>query len=64
MSDVVILLGAGASVESGAPVMASFLDVAEDLLRGGKAGVDKAHFDNVFKAISALKPIPAQFECL
>jgi len=44
--------------------MASFLDVAEDLLRGGKAGVDKAHFDNVFKAISALKPIPAQFECL
>ncbi|SRR6266851_2175696 len=60
MSDVVILLGAGASVESGAPLMADFLQVADDLMRGAKAGNDRQHFVKVFEAIAALKPIPAQ----
>ena len=32
MGESVFILGAGASVDSGAPLMYNFLDVAEDLL--------------------------------
>jgi hypothetical protein len=60
MAEVVFVLGAGASVESGAPVMTNFLDVAEDLLRSDQCGDDKASFEHVFKCIAALKSVHAQ----
>jgi hypothetical protein len=48
MSDVVIVLGAGASVEAGAPVMANFIDVAKDLLRSGEVNEFGGDFEHVF----------------
>ena len=60
MAEVVFILGAGASRECGAPLMANFLDVAEDLQLHGKTGDDSGHFACVFASIAALKSVQAQ----
>jgi hypothetical protein len=54
MSDTVFLFGAGASAESGAPVMANFLDVARGIVSRGAAGPAQASFTKVFQGIAAL----------
>ncbi len=48
MAEAVFILGAGASKECGAPLMANFLDVADDLRLRGEAGIDAVHFERVF----------------
>lgn len=60
MAEVVFVLGAGASAGSGAPLMANFLDVAEDLWLGEKTGNAAPHFERVFRSIAALKSVHAQ----
>lgn len=57
MSDVVFILGAGASRQCGAPLMADFLDVATDLLRGGEVKDKKEHFERVFRTIGGLQQV-------
>jgi hypothetical protein len=54
MSKTVIILGAGASVSSGAPLMKNFLDKAELLRDAGAVQESKQEFDLVFKALAAL----------
>lgn len=53
MARNVFILGAGASKEAGAPLMAEFLDVARDLLTSGELSGprDKESFQKVFDAI-------------
>lgn len=53
----VFILGAGASVGAGVPVMGNFIDVAEDLMRGADLGPDKHAFDLVFKGIRNLNRV-------
>src|SRR5690606_35564882 len=55
MGGDVYILGAGASVESGAPLMNNFLDVAEDLLRQGSFDSDADKIQLVFDLISELQ---------
>jgi len=59
MAKNVFILGAGASKESGAPLMAEFLDVARDLLTSGeiKEPKDKESFQKVFEAIQQFRII-------
>ena len=57
MSDVVFILGAGASKQAGAPLMANFLDVASDLLRSNQVNDKREHFERVFKAIGGLQAV-------
>ena len=57
MSNVVFILGAGASKECGAPVMAEFLDVARNLLATGVVGDSKEDFERVFETIGALQAV-------
>jgi len=57
MSEIVFILGAGASKEAGAPLMADFLDKARELRRSTNLGEFETDFDNVFDAISALQPV-------
>lgn len=57
MSDVVFILGAGASKKCGAPLMSDFLDVARHLLSTQKVNNKKDHFERVFKAIGALQAV-------
>lgn len=57
MSKLVFILGAGASRQCGAPLMADFLDVASDLLRSNKVEDSRAPFDRVFSAIGALQAV-------
>mgnify|MGYP003607137907 CR=1 FL=1 len=54
MADTVFILGAGASRESGAPLMNDFLDVAYRLWKQKDTGEYKDDFENVFGAIAAL----------
>lgn len=53
MAKNVFILGAGASKEAGAPLMAEFLDVARDLFTSGEVSgpQDKESFQKVFEAI-------------
>jgi hypothetical protein len=55
MNGDVYILGAGASFESGAPLMNNFLDVAEDLLRQGAFKEDQEKIELVFDLISELQ---------
>ncbi len=55
MSDVVFILGAGASKQCGVPLMADFLDVAKNLLLTDKVNDKKEQFEKVFKAVGALQ---------
>lgn len=57
MSDVVFILGAGASKQCGAPLMADFLDVASHLLRAGQVNDKKVQFEKVFRAIGAMQAV-------
>jgi hypothetical protein len=57
VSDIVFILGASASKQCGAPLMADFLDVANNLKRTGGAKDKSEHFDNVFRAIGALQAV-------
>lgn len=57
MSSVVFILGAGASKQCGAPLMANFLDVASDLLRRNLVGNSREHFDRVFSVIGQLQAV-------
>jgi hypothetical protein len=60
MSEVVFILGAGASAHTGAPLMAGFLDVARDLYAIGRVSTAKEHFERVFKAVSILMALNAK----
>ncbi len=55
----VFILGAGASKQAGAPLMADFLDCASDLLRLKTSGIEEARseFEDVFDAITELNGI-------
>ncbi len=55
MSRTVFILGAGASRSAGGPLMADFLDLADNLRRRRQElGDDAASFDLVFKGLGAL----------
>ena len=57
MSNVVFILGAGASRQCGAPLMSDFLDVASSLLRSGEVQDKRTEFERVFDAIGALQAV-------
>lgn len=57
VSNVVFILGAGASRQCGAPLMLDFLDVASDLLRSNAVQEKRAEFEKVFAAIGALQAV-------
>jgi len=57
MSEILFLIGAGASKDSEAPTMNDFLDVAYELNIRGKTGKHKSDFDSVFNAISELQAV-------
>lgn len=61
MSRIVFILGAGASVDSGAPTMLNFLDKARDLLYEGRLESNDAdRFEKVFNATGLLQRILAK----
>jgi len=62
MADTVIILGAGASKQGGAPLMHDFLDVARDLLSADKVGDARKSFETVFRGISALQQVHSKSE--
>lgn len=55
----VFILGAGASADSGGPLMKNFLDVAEDLYRLNKFS-NKGRIEKVFTLIAELQSIHAK----
>lgn len=58
MSEVVFILGAGASVESGAPLMSTFLDRAHEFLLSDSIAPDtKDDFINVFRWRSKMQSV-------
>ena len=57
MSTVVFVLGAGASKQCGAPLMAEFLDVAGGLLRTNSVADKCMQFEQVFTVIGALQSV-------
>jgi hypothetical protein len=57
MSSTVFILGAGASKQAGAPLMADFLDTAYDLWRLKLSGDVAKAFELVFKGISDLQSV-------
>jgi hypothetical protein len=57
MSEIVFILGAGASKEAGAPLMCEFLDRADKVRRGPRSQVDHEAFKLVFQAISQLTSV-------
>lgn len=62
MSDIVFVLGAGASKQDGAPLMYEFLDVAKQLHALGVFESDAARVANVFKAIGQLQAVHSKAE--
>jgi hypothetical protein len=62
VSEIVFILGAGASQEAGAPVVANFLDTAEELLKGGNLGEYTEDFERVFDARSKLQVVQSKAE--
>src|SRR5690349_15008833 len=61
MSNIVFVLGAGASAQAGAPTMAKFLDVAESLLAQGKLTPgEEDQFKLVFKTIGLLQRVQSK----
>jgi len=54
MSEIVFVLGAGASVHCGTPLMKDFLDVARDLARSGEVKEAENSFGNVLDAVGKL----------
>ncbi len=60
MANTVFILGAGASKQAGAPLMAEFLDFADDLLRHPGKEVDKDSFERVRSGRNALGGVLAK----
>ncbi|HEX3069786.1 MAG TPA: hypothetical protein VHX14_14550 [Thermoanaerobaculia bacterium] len=56
MATSVFILGAGASAAAGVPLMANFLDVAQDLFRANKV-LNRESFEIVFDAIGVLPQV-------
>lgn len=57
MSEIVFILGAGASKHCGAPLMGEFLDRADNLRREGGGHIDHEAFNRVFNAVSELQKV-------
>src|SRR5258708_371860 len=57
MANVVFILGAGASRQGGAPLMADFLDVAHGLWKSNAVQHKAQHFKMVFDAIGRLQAV-------
>ena len=57
MSEIVFVLGAGASKHCGTPLMNNFLEVAEDLWRAGEVEEAKEDFKKVFDARGKLQAV-------
>jgi hypothetical protein len=57
MPNTVFFLGAGASKQAGAPLMADFLDRAHDLWKSGRVSKHHNDFERVFSAIAALQVV-------
>lgn len=57
MSNVVFILGAGASRACGAPLMSDFLDIANNLLQSKSVEDKREEFEKVFAAIGALQAV-------
>lgn len=57
MSEIVFILGAGASREAGAPLMGDFIDKAREIHRRGESDKFKDDFDRIFQAISSLQSV-------
>ena len=57
MSNVVFILGAGASRQCGAPLMNDFLETAFHLWKTNKVQGKQEHFERVFRARSALQVV-------
>lgn len=57
MSEIVFVLGAGASAHCGIPLMNDFLGVARDLLRRGDVKEAENAFGNVFDAVGKLHAV-------
>jgi hypothetical protein len=57
MSKIVFILGAGASVHAGAPLMGNFLDVASDLYWNNRTDNKKIDFERVFNVIGKLQAV-------
>ena len=57
MSEIVFILGAGASESSGAPLMNNFLERAQKLYATGKLSAHEEHFKRVFEIVSSLQII-------
>ncbi len=62
MSNIVFILGAGASKKAGAPLMAEFLDVARDLWAKNEVSEASSQFESVFKAIGSLQGVHSKSE--
>jgi hypothetical protein len=60
MAENVFIFGAGASVDCGAPLMANFIDVAEDLLLANRFGPSKQRIAKVFEIINELQQVYAK----
>ena len=60
MSETVFILGAGASAESGAPLMNNFIDKAEELLLYNPTSIDQKAFEAVFDMIGVLQNLYAK----
>ena len=57
MAKTVFILGAGSSAMAGAPLMATFLDVAHELWQQGKVNDSVASFKAVFDGIDQLQQV-------
>lgn len=57
MAEVVFILGAGASRQGGAPLMADFLDVADGLWRTNRVSHKEEFFKDVFAAIGRMQAV-------
>jgi len=57
MSNIVFILGAGASKDCGAPLMNDFLDTAFNLWKTSEVDEKEEHFERVFRAISSLQRV-------
>ncbi len=62
MSEIVFILGAGASKHTGAPLMADFLDRATELYKKGKVQKFKKDFERVFESRSKLQSVHSKAE--
>lgn len=57
MSDIVFILGAGASRQCGGPLMYDFLDMASDLLVANNTRIKKDKFELIFECIGKLQVV-------